>query len=76
MSTLDQDQRLVEKHVGMLGEHFNNVQIMVSTLEGVATRRIFVGCGDWYARQGLAHNFIKEDANNDLAYSIAEALEP
>jgi len=76
VSTLEQDQRLVEKHVGMLGEHFNNVQIMVSTPDGLGTRRVFSGAGDCYARQGLAHAFLKEDADAELAISIADALEP
>jgi hypothetical protein len=44
-----------------LGEHFDHVQIMVSWNEQASCYRIFEGSGNWYARQGMAHEFIKKD---------------
>jgi hypothetical protein len=40
-----------------LGEHFDSVQIMATTSEVEGTRSWFRGSGNWFARQGLAHEF-------------------
>ena len=75
MSTVEQDQQIISKHLSQLGEHFNNVQILVSTPDSINTRHIFGGCGDWFSRLGMCHAFIKSDENQDLAYSLSEFLE-
>jgi hypothetical protein len=51
------------QHVAcQLGEHCNAIQILASVhADGGGTNAIRVGCGDWYARKGLAIEFIEED---------------
>lgn len=44
-----------------LGEHFDSVQIMATTTEHEGTRTWFRGSGNWFARQGLAHEFINRE---------------
>lgn len=66
---------LMERFVAELGEHFTAVQILASMpADGGGTRGIKRGCGDWYARQGLAHEFINEDASAEIGRQIAENL--
>ncbi len=67
---LDKDAEMIMQHVRALGEHFASVQIMVSNNEDGNTYGIFRGCGDWYARQGLAHEFIDTCVSDLRARSI------
>ena len=66
----DDDVARVMRHVRELGEHFTNVQIMVSYNDCGNTHGIYRGCGDWYARQGLAHEFIDTNVSDLRARSI------
>ena len=59
-----------------LGEHFDAVQIMVSYNDEGTTRASFNGCGNWYARQGMAHSFINTDIAQENALEIASRLNP
>lgn len=59
-----------------LSEHFDCVQIMVSLNEEGLTKCLKRGSGNWYARQGMAHEFINEDQSMMQAYQIADALNP
>ena len=71
--TDEQRIALLESTVSMLGEHFDHLQIMVTWDEGrqePITRRLFRGGGNWYARLGLAHEFISEGEGDILADKI------
>lgn len=57
-----------------LAEHFDSVQILVTWTENNLTYCGKVGAGDWYARQGAAHEFINQDAAQDQAREIAKAM--
>jgi hypothetical protein len=59
-----------------LGEHAEAVQVMVSWTDNNGTHRVFHGCGNWYARQGMAHEFIECDKAQTNAVEIASKLEP
>lgn len=64
-----------------LGEHFDAVEILTSWTEAVpgqgsTTRSQPRGTGDWYARQGLAHEFINREQVDDLATAIADKIAP
>jgi hypothetical protein len=59
-----------------LGEHFNHVQIMATADDEGSTISSFRGCGNWYARQGLAHEFINNEQAQENATAIAEKLKP
>ena len=68
---------MIQDAANRLGEHFSSVQILVSwPNEKGGTKSCKKGYGDWYARQGLAREFINEDVANEHAIKIAEKLEP
>lgn len=68
--------KLVEDYAARLGEHFEAVQIMVTWNEEGLTKNLNRGVGNWYARQGMAHEFINADVAQENARQIAERLEP
>lgn len=74
--TKEQAGELLEKTAEMLGEHFDAVQILATRHIDAQTHYIARGAGNWYARQGMAHEFINTDINQDVARQIAERLEP
>lgn len=74
--TTDQAVALLDKMLAQLGEHFDSVQILTSRRhpQNTATQAITRGVGDWYARRGLAHEFIALDRADEVAQSIAKQL--
>lgn len=58
----------------VLGEHFDHVQILVTWTEQGTSQRLFNGGGNWYARQGMAHDFIKCDEAQTNASIMKDAL--
>ncbi len=74
--TYEQACKLADQFAFQLGEHFDAVQVLVSrNLEG-RTRCHKTGCGNWYARQGMAQEFKQEDQSRDLAYELSKVLTP
>jgi hypothetical protein len=67
---------LLEEFAAKLGEHFDAVQIMVSWNIDNQSKCLKRGCGNWYARQGMAHEFINEDIAQENAHQIASRLNP
>jgi hypothetical protein len=72
--TREEAEKLIQTTAQKLGEHFDAVQIMVSWTENGATYCSKRGCGSWYARQGMAHEFIQQDIANDNARIMAEHM--
>lgn len=70
-----QAQDILRKAVENLGEHFDSVQIMATWSEDSITHLSNNGCGNWYARQGMAHEFINSDIAQDQARQIAKSLQ-
>lgn len=69
--------KVLERHVAELAEIYDSVQVMVTWLKPDGTTSSQKrGSGDWYARQGLAHEFIDENIAEDAAVHIARKLEP
>ena len=64
----------VEKMATELGEHFDSAQVMVSWNEEGITKSLKRGSGSWYARQGMAHEFITENDSQIQADHIAGEL--
>lgn len=54
-----------------LREHCDSVQIHASIVEDNQTKGIHRGCGDWYARQGLAREFIEQDQAETIGEACA-----
>lgn len=69
-------EKIIEEFAVKLGEHFDAVQILVSWTEEGRTKCSKAGTGNWYARQGMAHEFINSDIAQDTAYQIAQRLNP
>lgn len=66
---------MLDRHVHQLAEHFDCVQIMVSSVtEGAdGTRSLSRGCGNWHARLNQARTWVlyhdekdKEQAREDF----------
>lgn len=73
--TNEEAEKILEKAALDLGEFFSSVQILASWPDGEGrTKGSKRGCGDWYARQGLAHEFISENNAVDTANAIAREL--
>lgn len=71
-----EEQRVkVLEHVAALMEHFDAVQILASSsTQTGGTESTFAGGGNHYARQGMAHEYIKDDTAESNAYKIAGKL--
>lgn len=73
--TTDEIRALLDKHNNILSEHFDCVQIMVSWLNpNNETESMTRGSGNWYARQGLAREFINKSQADNIGESVAEHL--
>lgn len=67
----------VEEAASRLGEEFEVVLVMVSWPEegGDGSKSIFRGVGNWYARKGMAHEFIDLDKAQKQADEIGSVME-
>jgi len=72
----EEQERLVQRHIDELMEHFDAVQILVSSTDPDGTANVFKGGGNWFARQGMAHDFIRQDKARTDAREISKAIEP
>jgi hypothetical protein len=72
----DECEKLVDSALQRLAEHFDAVQILVSWKPDGSgnTKDLFQGSGNWYARQGMAHEFIRLDEAQVKARAIGHAL--
>jgi len=74
--TLQEQERVVRQHVDALGEFFDSVQILASNVTQIGTENVFTGSGKWFARQGMAHDFINRDRAQTEAHELAGAMRP
>lgn len=62
---------ILDKHLGMLAEHFDSVQIMATGLDTKGDTDVFFrGTGNWYARQGMAQSFINHNKARENAMEL------
>lgn len=59
-----------------LGEHCDSIQLLATWTEEGNTHRYKFGTGNWYARRGLAMEFIEQDQAQTAAKEISDALQP
>lgn len=73
-----QDRRVeaVANALQTLGEYFEAVQIMCCFTEENATKMRSAGSGNWFARQGMAREFLQAQQDQALAAELSEALKP
>ena len=69
-------QDVVRNHVLALMEHFDSVQILVSVSSSIGTQNVYMGAGNWFARQGMAHDFIAQDKAHTEANEMAKLIPP
>lgn len=70
----DPASKAIDQALHILGEHFEAVQILATrTVEG-NTHTACRGVGNWYSRQGLAHEFIQHEISKENAIQIADQL--
>lgn len=67
---------VLEKCLVEIGEHFEVVQIFVSYVDETGTFSGARGSGNWYARKGLAQEFINQDTAQEIADAIARRMRP
>ncbi len=72
----DDASKMVLDTAHRLAEHFDCVQIMVTRMDQGNTLCVKKGVGNWYARRGMAHEFIEQGIHEDAAEKIAEKLKP
>lgn len=72
--TNDEIRYYLDKIASSAGEHFDSVQVLVSWNEDGKTRDYFTGTGNFYARLGMAREFIQRDVAQESARQIGEAL--
>lgn len=75
--TSEELARKIDDAVNLLMEHFEAVQILATfpDTDG-GTARLFRGRGNWYARMGMAHEFIDMDRAQNRGMEIAKHLPP
>lgn len=66
----------IDKALELMREHFDAVQILATFQENGSTDTGYVGFGNWYARQGMAHEFINKDIAQENARQFADKLNP
>ncbi len=73
--TYEEQMELVTRTAAQLGEYFDAVQILCSTQEeGGGTVGVSRGCGNWYARIGMARELLDADTAEGSARRIAAKL--
>lgn len=73
--TIDELNNLVLPKVHQLMEHFDAVQILATVVSERGTELVAIGSGNWYARRGMAEEFINRDRAVTEANEIAEAIQ-
>jgi len=67
-------EKMLDAMLARIGEHFDHVQILTTWNDRGITKNLYRGSGNWFARQGMAHDFIHQDIAQDAATQIANAL--
>jgi hypothetical protein len=77
MKNPEANQRL-EDAVNVLREHFDCVQILASWESDDGEGSTFFarrGSGNWYARQGMAHDFVQTSQSREIASELKQMLD-
>lgn len=77
MLTSEEFDTICNEFMEKLGEHADSIQILASFYEadeGTYCRKI--GIGNFYARQGMAREFLQQDQAQIAAKKIGEVLNP
>ena len=73
--TPKQEAEMLDETLARLGEHFDAVQILATAHDDEGTDYRSQGVGNWYARVGMAREFLKRDFQKDQAIRIRQESE-
>jgi len=69
--TDEQIQAVLERHANELAELFDAVQILTSGVDETGrTFRQYCGSGNYFARTGMCHDFIGQEAATQIANKL------
>ena len=75
MTDRDIKEQALKDALALLGEHFEAVQILTSyPIDECGTASMYRGLGNWYARTGMAQEFLNQDQAQEQAKQIADRL--
>lgn len=58
-----------------LSEHFDSLQLLGTFIDDEGnTGKVSMGSGNWYARIGVAREFIEQDAAATNAYELSKVI--
>jgi len=72
--TQEEGYKILQAAVARVSEHFDSVNISGTWVEGNTTRFQSCGSGNFYARVGMAHQFIESARAEENAQQIAQRL--
>lgn len=75
MTEAEAIQERVREAVARLGEHVESVQVLVSWHDDEGTHRFYDGSGNWYARTGMAADFIENDTARTSANELGKVIQ-
>jgi hypothetical protein len=61
----DADEKLIERHVSILMEHFDSVQVFATCVNEGGTKAIHTGKGNYYARRGIVDTWLTKEREGD-----------
>lgn len=67
-------ENMLDAIASRIGEHFDHVQILATWNDSGISKNLYRGTGNWFARQGMAHDFIQQDISQESATQISNAL--
>lgn len=75
--TQEEANKMLDRTLSQLSEHFDCVQIVASTLEPDGSTRPYVrGTGNWFARRALCQYFIERDQADTQASILGPVINP
>ena len=74
MMTDEEKRLLISRVATQLGDHFDAVQIMASWKEEGDTRYQYWGQGNWFARKGMAHQFLEEEHGRVIGHEVGKVI--
>lgn len=70
----DEAEKLIQETVARISEHFDAVEIMATWQEQGLSHCYKSGAGNWYARVGMAREFLMCDQAHTAAHELKQVL--
>lgn len=66
----------IEMCVHRLMEFADCIQVLASYTDSEGTHSCYLGAGNWFARTGMAHDFLERDESQTAANAVKPFLQP